>query len=274
MFPWVYGFHWTTFHITFLTIFFFIFAAVVSTVILAVRRTLRAEQLQNVESIQWHSDFEDLSPIMKICRHELSGEVRHRVCDNEFDCRSCKVHPILEAKNKKSLMLQFEVNGFTMPPYRLYHRGHMWVQQENDGTYKIGIDDFGTRIIGRPYSIELPPVGSRLSVNGKGLLIKTPNAKIRILSPIDGEVIEQGDAEKGWYLKVKADNPENVGAHLLNGKEVPNWIMREMERLQISFATSGVGATLADGGELVSDFHRHFPKADWDGILGQMFLEA
>ncbi|MFA5832925.1 MAG: hypothetical protein WDA22_05535 [Bacteroidota bacterium] len=274
MVPWVYEFHWTVFHITFLLVFFTIFVTIVSTVILAMRRTQQAEQLHRMEAIQWHSDFEDLSPAMKVCRHELSGDVQHRTCDHQFDCRSCKVHPVLAARKTKAPMLQFESYGFTMPPYRLYHRGHTWVQEEKDGTYKIGIDDFGTRIIGKPYSIELPPVGSRLSVNGKGMLVKKHNTNIRILSPIDGEVIEHGDAEKGWYLKVKVDNSEKLTEHLLKGKEVPNWIMRELERLQISFATSGVGATLADGGELVPDFHRHFPKADWDGVLGQMFLEA
>lgn len=274
MLPWVYEFHWTAFHITFLLIFFTVFVFVVSTVILAMRRTQQAEKDNTMESIQWHSDFDDLSPAFKVCRHELNGDVKHRVCDHGFDCRSCTVHPLLVSKQQKHPLLQFEVYGFTMPPYRMYHRGHTWVQEENDGTYKIGIDDFGTRILGRAYSVELPPVGTRLSVNGKGMLVKKSNMNIRILSPIDGEVIEQGDSEKGWYLKVKADDSKKVTAHLLKGEEIPNWILRELERLQISFATCGVGATLADGGELAPDFHRHYPKADWDGVIGQMFLEA
>jgi glycine cleavage system H lipoate-binding protein len=274
MLPWVYEFHWTPFHVTFLLIFFSIFSIVAATVVMAFRRTQQDEKMKKTEAILWHTDFEDLAPSMKVCRHELNGEVRHRVCDNGFDCRSCTLHPVLSTRKSKAPMMQYEVYGFTMPPYRLYHRGHTWVQQEDDGTYKVGIDDFGSKIIGRPYSVELPPVGSHLSVNGKGMLVKRPNATIRILSPLDGEVIGHGDDEQGWYLKVKADNPEAATAHLLTSREVPNWIMREMERLQISFATGGVGATLADGGELAPDFHRHFPKADWDGVLGQMFLQA
>ncbi len=274
MLPWVYEFHWTAFHITFLSIFFTVFAVVVSTVFVAVKRTQRAEQNRTMDEIQWRSDFADLSPAMKVCRHEMNGDVKHRVCDHGFDCRSCSVHPLLISKQTKTPLLQFEVYGFTMPPYRMYHRGHTWVQQEDDGTYKIGIDDFGTRIIGSTYSVELPPIGTRLSVNGKGMVVKKANMDIRLLSPIDGEVIEQGDSEKGWYLKVKANDSKKVTDHLLKTDEVPNWILREMERLQISMATSGVGITLADGGELVPDFHRHFPNADWDGILGQMFLEA
>jgi len=274
MIPWVYEFQWSAFHIIFLTIFFTVFVTVASTVVLAYLRTQQAERTKKMDAIQWHSDFEDLPPAAKLCRHVLNGEIKHRVCDNEFDCRQCAVHALLMERRSSTPTLQFEAFGFTMPPYRLYHRGHTWVQQEDDGTYKVGIDDFGTRIIGKPYTVELPAVGSRLAVNGKGMLVKKPDVNIRLLSPIDGEVLEHGDAEKGWYLKVKADNNESVHTHLLKGEEVPNWIMREMERLQISFATSGVGATLADGGELAPGFHKHFPDADWDGVLGQMFLEA
>lgn len=274
MLPWVYEFHWTAFHVTFLLIFFSVFTVVVSTVFLALRRTKIDELSKKMDAIQWHADFEDLPPAMKACRHEVSGEVKHRQCDHEFDCRSCKVHPLITARQLKKPMLQFEAYGFSMPPYRLYHRGHTWVQEEKDGTVKVGIDDFGTRIIGKPYSIELPPVGSQLSVNGKGMLVKKTGVSLRLLSPIDGEVLEHGDAEKGWYLRVRPNNFDRSSAHLLRGDEVPRWIMRELERLQISFAVNGVGATLADGGELVPDFHRHFPKADWDGVLGQMFLQA
>lgn len=274
MVPWVYEFHWTLFHITFLLVFFSVFVVIVTTLFLAYRKTMQSVQSRNIDSILWHSNFEDLPPKAKICRHELSGEIKNRVCDHEFDCGTCKVHALLESRKSTSPVLQFEAYGFSMPPYRLYHRGHTWVQKEKDGTYKIGIDDFGTRIIGKPHRVELPPIGTHLSVNGNGMLIKKQDAEVKILSPIAGEVVEHGDEEQGWYLKVKSDNSEKTTAHLLKGDEVPNWIMREMERLQMSFAASGVGATLADGGELVPDFHKHFPKADWDSVLGQIFLQA
>lgn len=274
MLPWVYEFHWTPFHITFLLVFFSVFVAVITTVVMAMRRTLEDERMNRFDAIVWHSNFDDLSPAMKVCRHQLIGDVQHRICDNGFDCGGCKVHAKLLLKKHPSPVHQFEVFGFTMPPYRLYHRGHTWVQQEHDGTYTIGIDDFGSRIIGKPFTVSLPPIGSRLSVNGQGLLVTKADASIRILSPIDGEVIDHGDAEKGWWLKIKATDPENGTAHLLRDGEIRPWMMREMERLQMSFASAGVGATLADGGELVPDFHKHFPGADWDGVLGQMFLEA
>lgn len=277
MLPWVYEFHWTVFHITFLLIFFSVFAVVVSTVIMAMRRTQRAEQMQKMESIQWHSDFEDLPHAARICRHELVGDIKHRVCDHEFDCSTCTLHPTfapLESRGVSPLTLQSDVYGFAMPQDRLYHRGHTWIKKEDDGNVVIGLDDFGSRLIGKPEAVDLPPIGKHITVNGTGWTVKKLGASLRILSPVDGEVIEHGNEENGWSLKVRPSESKTVTAHLLGGAEIRPWIMREMERLQMSCATGGVGATLADGGELVPEFHKHFPKADWDGVLGQMFLEA
>jgi glycine cleavage system H lipoate-binding protein len=277
MFPWVYEFHWSVFHVTFLVIFFTVFATVILTVIKALRRSSSDFATSAFEKILWHSEFEDLSPASKVCRHEITGDFKHRICDNELDCRTCPVHAKiveLQQGRPKSSILEFESLGFVMPPYRQYHRGHTWVQEENDGTFKVGLDDFGERLVGNPDYIDLPPIGSTVRVNGTGWNVKKGNAKLRILSPLDGTVIEHGDREKGWMLKVKASDSKNPTGHLLHGSEIRPWLTREMERLQMSFATSGIGVTLADGGELEPDFHRYYPNADWDGILGQMFLEA
>jgi hypothetical protein len=35
-----------------------------------------------------------------------------------------------------------------------------------------------------------------------------------------------------------------------------------------------VGVSLADGGELVQDMWKQAPQVDWDGVWGEMFLQA
>lgn len=273
MLPFVYEFHWSVFHIAFLLIFFSVFVTVTTTVILALRRTDKAEQEQRVNSILWHTDFEELPNGQKRCRHELNGTVQYRTCDNGFDCSTCVMHPTLSQKNTRPGIVGFETHGFSMSPYRFYHRGHTWVQRENDGTFTIGIDDFGRRIIGGEPQVELPPVGTKLTLNGPAFAVKRKGMDLTMRSPITGEVTEHGGAEQGWYLRVRAERPELVTVPLLSADEVPQWIVKEMERLQASLATGGIGVTLADGGELSHDFHRHYPNADWDGIVGQMFLQ-
>ena len=277
MVPWVYEFHWTAFHLIFLNVFFFIALIVVTTLWIAAKRTRSAQTAGRTDAIQWHSDFHDLPDGMKRCRHELSGELQHRTCGNGFECDTCTVHhEFMKQEENAIAAAKYEsaMFGFSMPKDRFYHRGHAWVMKDNEGNCLVGLDDFGKRLAGNIDSIELPPVGKQMTVNSTGWTMKTLGTSLRILSLVEGEVLAHGTACDDWLLKIKPKDLNTSTTHLLRGAEIRPWIMREMERLQISFAAYGVGRTLADGGELLKDFHKQYPNANWDGILGQMFLEA
>jgi glycine cleavage system H lipoate-binding protein len=277
MFPFIYEFHWTPVHVIFLGIFFSVVVVILTTVSLALLRAYKVFQKKHVELIQWEADFEDLPVAARVCRHEISAEVAQRTCNNEFDCRSCAVHPTFLARRSPSIApagTSESLFGFSVPLDRWYHRGHTWVKHEGEGIYTIGLDDFGARMIGTPDAVELPAVGSHLSANGTGWTVTKQRASLRILSPIDGTVVETGSTEKGWYLKVQGGEPEAETKHLLRGEEVKPWIMRELERLQLAVSPAEVGMSLADGGELVEDMWEHAPQIDWDGVWGEMFLQA
>jgi glycine cleavage system H lipoate-binding protein len=160
-----------------------------------------------------------------------------------------------------------------MPLDRLYHRGHTWVQQKEDGSWIIGLDDFGRRILGATGSTRLPEVGSIIRVNGTGWTVVKDGVEIRILAPIDGRVVEHGSESKGWYLHVLPLEEKPAVTHLLAGEDVQPWLQRELERLQIALAPRGESASLADGGVLVNDPSRENPRADWDRVYGEIFLE-
>jgi glycine cleavage system H protein len=277
MFPWIYEFKWNAGHILFLSAFFTVLGTVFGSVLTAAWRSARDLRLRKDDAIRWESDFEDLPRAARACRHELSGDVRSRTCDHEFDCRTCEAHPEFLARAASAPAARSDVAeafGFSMPADRLYHRGHAWVRREEDGTYAVGLDDFGARLIGNPDALELPAPGTSLRANGTGWFIMKKGAKLRILAPIDGVVVGQGGKDDPWVLRVRADESENATRHLLTGSEIAPWILREMERLEFSLATGGVGATLADGGELLPEMHTQYPDADWDAVWGQMFLRA
>ncbi len=280
MFPFVYGFTWDAGNIIFLGLFFSVVAIIVSTVMVAALRARRDFALRKQESIRWESDFHDLPSSARKCRHEFTGEFKHRTCDNAFECGECATHAKLvehalqnAGAEEQKENVQQRIYGYEMPQDRMYHRGHTWVRPETDGTVTVGIDDFGSRLLGLPEGIELPPVGSRIHVNGTAWHVKKKDTDVRILAPVDGEVVETGRPDKDWYLRVKPIGGKIETEHLLKGNEIRPWLMREVERLQLSLAVESVGATLADGGEPVKDFSKSYPGADWDSVLGEMFLE-
>jgi glycine cleavage system H protein len=275
MFPWNYGFHWGAASYIFLGAFYTVLAVVAATVISAVLRSRRDLRAHATEEIRWRSDFHDLPARDRVCRHVLTGEFTRRECPNAFDCRQCETHARLIAAHppQQSDETEEEIFGMSFPADCLYHRGHAWARPEADGTVTVGLDELGSRLVGAPDAVDLPQPGAVVHANGTAFHIHKREADVRVLSPVDGEVVEAGGPGRGWYLKVKPLNGHMDMRHLLCGAEIKPWLMREMERLQLALSAEGAAPTLADGGVPVVDIAQSYPEADWDAVCGEMFLE-
>ncbi len=277
MLPWNYGFVWNAGHIIFLGAFYLVLAAVVATLVSAAMRSTRALHAEQAEAIRWHEDFESLPAGDRMCRHVLTGEFRERQCPHAFDCRECETHAQLIERHPLPQVQEPEedVFGMAFPLDRFYHRGHTWARPEKDGTVLVGLDELGARLLGHPDALTLPQPGARIRANGVAFHARRRNAEVRVISPVDGEVVETGGAGRGWYLRVKpSGNDAMTFRHLLRGAEIKPWILREMERLQLALTAEGAAPALADGGVPVSDIAAAYPAADWDAVCGEMFLEG
>ncbi|MBK9167325.1 MAG: hypothetical protein IPM24_07645 [Bryobacterales bacterium] len=260
MFPNVDGFHWTFGHILFLSIFFAVLLTVGFTAATALARMMRNLRPKKVAEIRWHTEFEDLPASDRQCRHALTGAAPGRVCENGFECRHCADYPKFSGTAPE-------------PQGRLYHRGHTWVERQPDGTFLVGLDELGEKLIGAGAQVELPAPGTRLASHDVAWRMGKPGNTVRLLAPVEGEVVETGSREKGWYLRVKPESPWPDLRHLLGGAAAAVWLDREMERVQALLAPAGMQPTLADGGVLVDDLPKAQPEADWHAIHGAMFLE-
>jgi len=267
MFPGVYGFQWNVGYLMFLGIFYAVLLAIGATVALAIRRAIRAYRARQVEALRWKADFEDLAAHDRACRHDIDGKTPGRVCQNGFDCRACAKHAEVAKDEAAAPAVAAEVMaGVPVPLDRMYHRGHTWVRPEPDGTVLVGLDEFARRLTGRPDWIELPQPGTQVEANGTAWRMARNGFSARVLSPVDGTVVETRGPGFEWYLKVNPSSTECE--HLLKGDEVRPWMLREAGRVG---AMLGVAA--ADGGVLVEDAVAALPEADWDAVWGGLFLE-
>jgi hypothetical protein len=274
MFPWNYGFHFGIASYIFLGAFYTVLVVVVTTLLNAFWRAHRDLSKGKAEDIRWHSDFHDLPAADRTCRHVLTGEFKSRECVRAFDCRECETHAKLVALHPPAAAAEDEIFGMSFPLDRMYHRGHTWARPETDGTVTVGLDELGTRLLGTPDAVDLPEPGSRIRANGTAFRVHRREADVRVLSPIDGEVIETGGVDRGYFLRVKPLTESFDMRHLLRGAEVKPWMMRELERLQLALTMEGATVpSLADGGVPVSDIAAAYPKTDWDAVCGEMFLE-
>jgi glycine cleavage system H lipoate-binding protein len=274
--PWNYGFAWNAGHIIFLGAFYAVLAAVAATVVSAAVRSREALRSGKADAIRWHSDFESLPSGDRVCRHVLTGEFRERECRNAFCCGNCETHVKLTERNPLPRVEEpvEEVAGMAFPLDRFYHRGHTWARLERDGTVLVGLDELGSRLLGRPDALRLPRPGHRVHANGTAFQVRRRNAKVRVLSPVDGTVVQTAQGQRGWYLRIKPDS-KNVTAFqsLLRGAEIKPWILREIDRLEVVLTAEGAAPALADGGALVPDIAAAYPAADWDAVCAEMFLE-
>jgi glycine cleavage system H lipoate-binding protein len=269
VFPGVDGFHWSFGHVLFLGLFFAIALTIFGTVARAVWRSVQDVRAHRASAIGWSLEFADLPTGERRCRHELAGRIVERTCPNAFDCRHCTEYVNLAALPGTAPAATF---GLDYPVGRLYHRGHTWAEPQADGTWTIGLDDLAGHLIGVPDRVILPEPGETIDTNGTAWSVRKGHSLMRMRAPIDGTVVEQGDAARGWYLRVRPEGTPNV-RHLLRGPEVSAWLSKELERLQVQLGTPDA-PSLADGGILMTGLMDAMPEADWDNALAATFLES
>jgi glycine cleavage system H lipoate-binding protein len=164
-----------------------------------------------------------------------------------------------------------------------YHQGHSWAAPENRNVFRIGMDEFAMRLLGRPGAIELPAVGTKLSEGERGWSVAVGSKAIPVLSPVNGEVIAVNDEvhrspdllsnepyDNGWLMKVEVNNRTTTLRNLLSGRLARAWMDWTLEKLRASEAGE-LGLVMPDGGILVDGFARALGGEDWD-IVAREFL--
>jgi glycine cleavage system H lipoate-binding protein len=247
---------------------------VLGTLTLAMRRVLSAFQQHRNAAIAWHVNFEDLPRDERACRHAITGELPGRICDRAFDCNGCANHQSNFAASMPTLWpgVVDDSLGFVVPLDRYYHRAHVWAHPEADGTFTLGLDEIARRVATHPQSIELPAPGTRLSAEGSAWTIRVGGTDIAVKAPFDCTVVETSLQNQGWVMRVQPA-PGARFDHLLRGAEVPRWLLRELDRLQLLLSASVALPALADGGVPVDDLPAACPQADWANITAALFLE-
>jgi glycine cleavage system H protein len=112
-----------------------------------------------------------------------------------------------------------------------YLSSHEWARVEDDGTVTIGITDHAQDSLGDVVYVELPEVGSTVSVGEEAGVVESVKAASDIYSLVSGEVVEINDTledapetvnespyDDGWFFRVQPkDLSELAGALDANG---------------------------------------------------------
>lgn len=116
-----------------------------------------------------------------------------------------------------------------------FTKEHEWIQVDNDIAI-VGITNFAQEQLGDIVSIELPEVESEFKQNEALAIVDSVKASSDIYCPIDGKVVEVNEElvenpelinkspyEKGWMLKLKPYNPDQINS-LLTQEEYEKFV--------------------------------------------------
>ncbi len=175
------------------------------------------------------------------------------------------------------------VEGYSLPGSLHYHPGHAWVAVQESGTALVGIDDFASKLFGRPTSVTLPSVGENVKQGAKGWTLSRKGKILDMAFPLDGEVVAVNEQAagapellseepygRGWLVMVR---PKDLGRNLRNllrGSAATKWMEESAMQLRSMFSGE-LGMVFQDGGLPEEGLADRMEAADWHELVIRAF---
>jgi CheY-like chemotaxis protein len=143
-----------------------------------------------------------------------------------------------------------EIGGAKTPEFQIpggvfISEGHCWANISEEGTVKIGIDDFAKKLIGKVDSVGLPNLGMVIKKGQSLFTIAQGQRTLSFKSPVSGKVkeinkylnneldsLEISPYEKNFVCEIDAEELDSEIPKLKIGKSAVAFYQDEIERLQ------------------------------------------
>jgi glycine cleavage system H protein len=181
-----------------------------------------------------------------------------------------------------------QYHGLTIPPVSYYvHPAHGWAKPESQGSATVGADALAVAALGSVFSVESPPVGTRVEQGQSLFTLSCGNRRLEVKAPISGVVsdvnrevasksalVKDSPYGAGWVVWLEEVNFSAERSQLKNGSAIRAWFRSEVDRLTEALGAPQAAPTMADGGVLASDLSPHIDDAKWDEIAGKFFANT
>jgi glycine cleavage system H lipoate-binding protein len=203
------------------------------------------------------------------CIWMTAGIVQYKLCEYEYDCDNCGFDRAIRQRfpvHQSTVSQVTNELGYKLDESVFYHPKHIWMRIEDEGKVRVGLDDFGQRLIGRIYSIHLPEAGE--SITDGCWSITHQFGEVLLSGGMEGLVVQKNQQleqlpslinsspyNKGWIFVLEPKDLLQSLKSLYYGKKVKEWYADETNKLHSLLLESklDVGITLQDGGALRAD---------------------
>jgi len=165
-----------------------------------------------------------------------------------------------------------------------YYKSHTWAFMEKNGSVKIGVDDFISRITGRITKVKMKVEGEKVKKGEAFVTIIQQGKQLNIYSPVSGTIIKQNaNLEKnsslinsspytdGWIYMIQPDQWLKEISLSMMAIDYKNWLKKEFSRFKDFLANTveskkGTLSMLAlqDGGEITEHLLERMNPQTWE----------
>jgi glycine cleavage system H lipoate-binding protein len=134
---------------------------------------------------------------------------------------------------------------FSIPGGAMISAGHTWANMAQDGSVKVGVDDFAKKLIGPVDSIDFPSIGMTVKAGQPLFGLRRKNRRVQFNSPVSGRVIktnallgddcealEMTPYQKNWVCVIDADNLDVEVPKLKIGKSAVAMFQEDIDRFR------------------------------------------
>lgn len=209
-----------------------------------------------------------------------AGLLAYRLCDRDFDCDACPLDAALRGVSPPAggLFRPPAVAPFDLPDDRLYGAGHVWVQPAGGagaGRLRLGLDAFAVALAWPVARVLWPAADGPLAAGAPLCELELAGGRLPVATPVAGRLVARNLAlgadaspladspyDEGWLAEVEpaagtaglAGSPGLAGAAEAGARSRLD--LRRFRRRAALFLLEGTGtagATLADGGQVLTD---------------------
>lgn len=134
---------------------------------------------------------------------------------------------------------------FSIPGGAFISTGHCWANMAQDGSVKVGMDDFAKKLLGPVDGIEFPPVGMTVKAGQPLFSVRQKKRRVDFHSPVSGrvtktnaaladdcEALEMTPYHKNWVCVIDADKLDVEVPTLKIGKAAVALFEEDIERFR------------------------------------------
>ena len=182
----------------------------------------------------------------------------------------------------------FTKGEFSIPGGVFISKNHTWVNMNQAGIAKIGIDDFAKKLIGRVYAIELPNLGMNVKSGQPLFTIKQGSRSITFNSPVSGKVsqintllkdnvdaLDVTPYERNWVCALDAENLDNEIKDMHIGKSAVSFFQVDIEKFKSLFTevlkSEKKGDEYLEEGLFIGQLE-NISDVNWNKVIAEFFV--